>query len=75
MLNEQKRGLESARARGRNGGRPKVNEKQINKALNLYHSKEYSISEIVEMTGISQVTLYRYIRTTGKAKKNKLILI
>ncbi|TYR81547.1 recombinase family protein [Priestia megaterium] len=62
-------GLESARARGRNGGRPKVKEKQINKALNLYHSKEYSISEIVEMTGISQATLYRYIRTQGKEKQ------
>jgi len=32
-----------------------------NKALKLYDSKEYSISEIVEMTGVSQATLYRYI--------------
>ncbi|MBF8118959.1 MULTISPECIES: recombinase family protein [Bacillaceae] len=66
-----KEGLESARARGRNGGRPKVKEKQINKALNLYHSKEYSISEIVEMTGISQATLYRYIGTKGQSKENQ----
>ncbi|PTY80706.1 resolvase [Heyndrickxia sporothermodurans] len=62
-----KEGLESARARGRNGGRPKVKENQINKALKLYNSKEYSISEIVEMTGISQATLYRYIRTTSQS--------
>ncbi|USK32105.1 recombinase family protein [Bacillus sp. F19] len=66
-----KEGLESARARGRNGGRPKVKEKQINKALNLYHSKEYSISEIVEMTGISQATLYRYIGTTRQSKEKQ----
>ncbi|EJQ92767.1 recombinase family protein (plasmid) [Bacillus mycoides] len=66
-----KEGLESARARGRNGGRPKVKEKQINKALNLYHSKEYSISEIVEMTGISQATLYRYIRTTRQGREKQ----
>lgn len=64
-----KEGLESARARGRKGGRPKVKEKQINKALNLYHSKEYSISEIVEMTGISQATLYRYIRKAQQEKE------
>lgn len=57
-----KEGLESARARGRNGGRPKVKDKSIEKALKLYDSKEYSISEIVGMTGISQATLYRYIR-------------
>jgi DNA invertase Pin-like site-specific DNA recombinase len=57
-----KEGLESARARGRKGGRPKVKDKNIDKALKLYNSKEYSISEIVEMSGISQATLYRYIR-------------
>ncbi|WP_084029004.1 MULTISPECIES: recombinase family protein [Bacillaceae] len=66
-----KEGLESARARGRNGGRTKVKEKQIKKALNLYNSKEYSISEIVEMTGISQATLYRYIRTTRQSKEEQ----
>jgi len=57
-----KEGLESARARGRNGGRPRVKNKAIEKALKLYDSKEYSINEIVGMTGISQATLYRYIR-------------
>nr|WP_225989129.1 recombinase family protein [Bacillus cereus] len=66
-----KEGLESARTRGRNRGRPRVTEKQINKALNLYHSKEYSISEIVEMTGISQATLYRYIQTARKGKEKQ----
>jgi len=55
-----KEGLESARARGRKGGRPKIKDSRIAKALKLYDSKEYSISEIVEMTGVSQATLYRY---------------
>ena len=55
-------GLNSARARGRKGGRPKVKEKNIEKALKLYDSKEYSVSEIVVMSGISQATLYRYIQ-------------
>lgn len=56
----------SARARGRKGGRPKVKDKNIEKAIKLYNSKDYSISEIVEMSGISQATLYRYL------EKNKL---
>jgi DNA invertase Pin-like site-specific DNA recombinase len=59
-----KEGLESARTRGRNGGRPRVKDKKIEKALKLYNSKEYSISEIVELSGISRATLYRYIHST-----------
>ncbi|MBK3311723.1 MULTISPECIES: recombinase family protein [Bacillales] len=62
IVQRTKEGIESARARGRKGGRPRIKEKYIEKALNLYNSKEYSISEIVTMTGISQATLYRYIR-------------
>lgn len=65
-----KEGLESARARGRKGGRPKVKDKNIDKALKLYNSKEYSISEIVEMSGISQATLYRYIRKQASLLEN-----
>lgn len=61
IVQRTKEGLESARARGRKGGRPKVKEKFINRAIKLYDSREYSISEIVGMTGISQATLYRYI--------------
>lgn len=55
-------GLKSARARGRFGGRPKRDDKSTNKALKLYDSKEYSLKEIVDMTGISQATLYRRIK-------------
>jgi len=54
-------GLASARARGRKGGRPKVNQKDMERALRLYHTKEYSIKEIKEMTGIRPATLYRYL--------------
>jgi DNA invertase Pin-like site-specific DNA recombinase len=56
-----KSGLEAARARGRNGGRPKTDNKKVELALKMYHSKEYSISEIVKATGVSQATLYRNI--------------
>lgn len=56
-----KSGLESARARGRNGGRPKVPERKMELAIKMYCSKQYSIREIVEATGVSQATLYRKI--------------
>ena len=39
-------GLNAARARGRKGGRPKVNVKDITLAIKMYNSRNYSISEI-----------------------------
>lgn len=46
---------------GEKVGRPKVGTKDITKAINLYNTEEYSVKEIVEMTGISRATLYRYL--------------
>ena len=54
-------GLAAARARGRNGGRPKKNEKAITLALKMYQEKVCSISEITKATGVSKTTIYRYI--------------
>lgn len=54
-----KEGLTAALARGRKGGRPKMEEKSIILALKMYNSKTYSISEITKATGISKSTLYR----------------
>jgi DNA invertase Pin-like site-specific DNA recombinase len=61
-----KAGLESARARGRKGGRPKglSSEARI-KAIavyQLYKSKKFTVSEILKQTGISVGTLYSYVR-------------
>lgn len=52
-------GLKAARARGRIGGRPKKNDDQIKKAVKMYNTKQYSLKEIEEMTGIKKSTLYR----------------
>lgn len=56
-----KAGLEASRSRGRIGGRPRSSSKKIKVALKMYHSKQYSIREIVLAAGVSQATLYRYI--------------
>jgi DNA invertase Pin-like site-specific DNA recombinase len=55
-------GLNAARARGKKGGRPRLNEKNIKLAVKMYNSKNYSISEITKATSVSKTTLYRYIR-------------
>ncbi len=63
-----KEGLESARARGRCGGRPKKNKSIIERALKLYYSKEHSLKEIKEMTGVSKTSLYRYLGGNNNEK-------
>ncbi|EWG08970.1 recombinase family protein [Cytobacillus firmus] len=54
-----KSGLQSARMRGRNGGRPSKDPKLVERALKLHSSKQYSIKEITDMTGVSKSVLYR----------------
>lgn len=39
-----------------------MNERELKKAINLYKSEQYSVSEIVEMTGISRATIFRYLK-------------
>ncbi|MBW6463239.1 MAG: helix-turn-helix domain-containing protein [Firmicutes bacterium] len=54
--------MQAARNRGRIGGWPRVDGKAVEKALKLYDSKEYSVAEITEMTGVSKTTLYRRLK-------------
>jgi len=56
-------GLESARARGRLGGRPEVKaaSSKVVMAKKLYADKTNEISDMCKMLDISQATLYRYI--------------
>lgn len=61
LAERTKEGLTAARARGRKGGRPSASHTALERARKLYESKEYTISEITELTGISKSTLYRYI--------------
>lgn len=55
-------GLASARARGRNGGRPVKDKADINTALKMYDSQLHTVAEIEKITKVSRATLYRYIR-------------
>ena len=55
-------GLKAARARGRKGGRPKVNQLKLNQAIAMYHSKRMTVKEIHEATGVSAATLYRSLK-------------
>ena len=59
IADRTREGLKSARARGRTGGRPKTDPDAVRKAVKLYNTRQYSIVEIEELTGVKKSTLYR----------------
>jgi len=55
-------GLQSARARGRKGGRPKaLTAKQVQMLRQLAAGKVSSVDEICQTLGIGRTTFYRYV--------------
>jgi DNA invertase Pin-like site-specific DNA recombinase len=55
-------GLQSARARGKTGGRPKaLTEKQVEILNQLAADPNRSVEEICKTLGISRMTFYRYV--------------
>ena len=59
-------GLDAARARGRKGGRPKgLNADAQLKAIQvkkMYHSRKYSLRQIMDKMKISKPTIYSYLK-------------
>ncbi len=62
IADRTREGLRAARARGRMGGRPKTNPDAVRKAVKLYCTGAYGVTEIEEMTGVKKATLYRYLK-------------
>jgi DNA invertase Pin-like site-specific DNA recombinase len=84
ILERTKAGLESARARGRKGGRRKGLTKEAQQAAMLaemyYNENKLGVNEIAKRLNISKMTLYSYLRHRGvkihsksSAEKNESI--
>lgn len=69
IVDRTREGLNSARSRGKTGGRPKINSDSIKKAAKLYNTRQYSIREIEELTGVKKSTLYRNCRRFDEREK------
>lgn len=62
LLSERtKKGLESARARGRKGGRPPIDEKTKELVKDLYYSRKYTLKDICKMAQISKASIYNIL--------------
>ncbi len=56
-------GLQAARARGRQGGRPRrLDEKKLKMLHALYADKSNSLADILTTLNISKSTLYRHVK-------------
>lgn len=58
-------GISNAREQGKAIGRPRKPDVNIQKAVSMYHSGNYTLLDIKNETGISKSTLYRYLETLG----------
>ena len=62
-------GLAAARARGRNGGRPRViTSEKLAVARQMYESRRHTLAAIGDVVGVSRSTLYRYLGDQGRTQ-------
>lgn len=61
IVERTKEGLESARARGNIGGRPRIDPALIQQALHLYQKEGKAVVDICAQTGLKRSTFYRYL--------------
>ncbi|MFI1243879.1 recombinase family protein [Enterococcus casseliflavus] len=61
IVERTKEGLESARARGNIGGRPRIDPALIQHALNLHQKEGKAVVDICAQTGLKRSTFYRYL--------------
>lgn len=58
-----RKGLYEAKEKGIKLGRPRKLDENVKKAIQMYESKNYTLAQIREETGISKTTLYRYLES------------
>lgn len=62
-----KEGLETARKKGKIGGRPKIKQEKLDVAINLKYAG-LSVSEITNITGVSKTSLYRALKKSEQSQ-------
>jgi DNA invertase Pin-like site-specific DNA recombinase len=65
-------GLESARSRGKVGGRPKtLTARQVQMLRNMAADNSLTVSDICKTLGIGRTTFYRYVKAGGENGESK----
>lgn len=66
-----KRSLAIARERGKVGGRKKTDPQKLEKAVRMYESKQLTVAEIQQLTGVSKSVLYDHLKEMKNEKEGK----
>jgi DNA invertase Pin-like site-specific DNA recombinase len=65
-------GLDAARSRGRNGGRPRsLSDKDLQQARALLTDPEITVEEVARRFGVGPSTLYRYLPAARQAAQDE----
>jgi DNA invertase Pin-like site-specific DNA recombinase len=65
-----KAGLQSARARGRLGGRPKkLDARKVMMAKHMLENPRQTVTEVAQTLGVSRATLYKYLKMNDQGNK------
>src|SRR5699024_11939550 len=64
VISEQtKKGMVKAKEKGESVGRPRKPDENVQRAIDMYQSKNYSLAEIRKETEINKSTIYRYLKS------------
>lgn len=66
-----KRSLAIARERGKVGGRKKTDPQKLEKAVRMYESKQLTVAEIQQLTGVSKSVLYDHLKELKNKEEEK----
>lgn len=66
MRSRTMEGIENARKKGLIAGRPKINERVVEKIRSLYGGRQKTIREIADICGVSVGTAYKYATQAEK---------
>lgn len=69
IIERTKEGVAAARRRGRIGGRPRVSQSAVNKAITMYEEGNLSVTDICKICEISKSTLMRYLKQHRQQKE------
>jgi DNA invertase Pin-like site-specific DNA recombinase len=70
IIERTRAGLASARARGRQGGRPSVlTPDKVQVAREMYRSGKYTVASIATTLGVSRASIYRHLDITSHPKE------
>lgn len=64
-------GRAAAKARGKSGGRPAIDQDKLEQARILYQNSDKSAQEVCSLFGFSRRTLFEYIRKIQQSKDSK----